>query len=40
MAGADRCDLRRFVACLATRTTEDFVGTGIVLRDPWGADES
>jgi predicted nucleic acid-binding protein len=27
---------RRFVACLATRNTKDFLDTGIALRDPWG----
>jgi predicted nucleic acid-binding protein len=27
---------RRFTACLATRNTKDFAGTGIALRDPWG----
>jgi predicted nucleic acid-binding protein len=26
---------RRFVACLATRNTKDFVDAGIALRDPW-----
>ncbi|MCP3797930.1 type II toxin-antitoxin system VapC family toxin [Allokutzneria sp. A3M-2-11 16] len=28
---------RRFTACLATRNTKDFVGTGISLLDPWDA---
>lgn len=27
---------RRFVACLATRNTKDFIDVGIALRDPWG----
>jgi len=30
---------RRFAACLATRNTKDFAGTGITLLNPWGDAE-